>query len=86
MAFFGPEMYFFIENNNDKSITVQSRDVSIGGFMMDPYFSSEIAPGKMIVDDMGFSSNDLEDNGIETLDTVELYFHVYETDSWGHNV
>jgi hypothetical protein len=36
-SFWGSDIYLYIENNTDKDITVQARDVSVDGFMIDPH-------------------------------------------------
>jgi hypothetical protein len=35
----------FLENHTGRDITVQLRDVSVNGFMIDPYFSCDMADG-----------------------------------------
>ena len=54
------------------------------GFMIDTVFSSDIASGKMIVDDIVLYKSDLEKNDIKFSDIaeVELSFHVFDADSW----
>lgn len=76
----GPEILIYIENNSDVGVTVQTRDVSINGFMVEPVFSSEITPGKKAVD--GISFLNLEENNIEEITDVELSFEVFNTETW----
>ena len=57
-------------------------DMSINGFMMSPFFSTTIYNGKKSIDDITIFSQDLEDNGIESIDQVELKFHIYNADSY----
>lgn len=78
----GPALYLYIENNSDKDITVQSRDTSIDGFMIEPIFSSDVISGKKAVDTMVIMSTDIEDNGIEAIEEIETSFHIFDTDSW----
>lgn len=81
-SIFGPGIIVYIENSNDKKITVQTRDVSINGFMVNPIFSSDITPGKHAVDAITFLTSELDENEISTIETVELSFHIFETDGW----
>lgn len=81
-SFFGPSMIIYMENTSDKNITVQARDVSINGFMVEPIFSSDVVAGKRAVDTMTFMSSELEENGITTMETAELSFHIFESDGW----
>lgn len=81
-SIFGPSIIVYIENNSDKNITVQTRDVSINGFMVDAIFSSDVVINKRAVDDITFMSSELEENEITSIENVELSFHIFDTDSW----
>ena len=76
-SIFGPEAVLYIENNTEQTITVQSRDTSVNGFMMDPAFSPEITPGNKIVSGMTFMSSDLEANNVTDFETIETSFHIF---------
>lgn len=81
-SFWGADVYVYIENNSEQDITVQTRDVSINGFMVDPIFSSDIVAGKKAFDTITFMESDLTDNDITDINTIELIFHIFNTDSW----
>lgn len=81
-SIFGPSIVVYIENNSDKDITVQARDVSINGFMVETIFSSDVLIGKHAVDAITFLSADLEENEITSIDEVELSFHIFEAAGW----
>lgn len=81
-SIFGPSVVVYIENTSDKNVTVQARDVSINGFMVNAMFSCEITAGKRAIDTITFMSNELEDNGITSIEDVELSFHVFDSDDW----
>lgn len=81
-SIFGPSIVVYIENDGDKDITVQVRDVSVNGFMTDSIFSCDIVPGKRAVDTITFSESDLEENGIDTIEDVELSFHIFDSNDW----
>ena len=38
--------------------------------------------GKKAIDDITVFSSDLEENGIESIEDVELKFHIYDADSY----
>lgn len=76
----GTEMKLLLENYSNKSVTVQTRETSVNGVMVDPIFSSDIAPGKKTNDSISFYS--LEDEGIDEIGTVELSFHIFDSDTW----
>ena len=79
---FGSSVVVYIENNSSKNVTVQTRDVSVNGFMVDAIFSQDVVIGKKAVTDITFMSTELEENEITTVEDVELSFHIFESDSW----
>ena len=80
-SFWGTAILLYIENNSGKNIGVSVDDLSINGFMLSPYFSTTVYNEKKSIDDITVFSSDLEDNGIETIEDVELKFHIYDSDN-----
>jgi len=80
-SFWGADVYVFIENNTEGDITVQGRDVSVNGFMIDPMFSSDVAAGKKAYDTITFLESDLEDNGITSVEEITLSLIVFSADT-----
>ena len=81
-SFWGSEVYIYAENNTGSNITIQGRDVSINGFMVDPIFSCDIAAGKKAYDTIAFLESDLTDNGITDITELEIKFHIFNSDTW----
>lgn len=81
-SFMGPSIVVYIENSGNKNVTIQARDVSINGFMVDAIFSSDVLVGKRAVDTITFLSSVLEENEIEEISDVELSFHIFDMDNW----
>lgn len=81
-SFWGPGVILYIENNSDQNVTVQVRDVSINGFMVSSSMSEDVIIGKKAMSAVQFFSSDLEDNAITYITDVELYFHIFESDSF----
>lgn len=81
-SFWGPGVILYIENNSDENITIQVRDVSVNGFMVDSSMSEDVVSGKKAISDVQFFSTDLEDNNITEITEVELYFHIFNEESW----
>lgn len=79
---FGPRYYLYIENNSDRGITVQARETSVNGFMVDPIFSADVLAGKKMVDDVTFMSSQLEENNITKINEIETSLHIFATDNW----
>jgi len=81
-SWFGPGLILFIENSRDKAFTVQARDVSVNGYMIDASLSEDVYPDKRSITALTFFSSDLEKNDIETFEEVEFSFHIFDTDEW----
>ncbi len=81
-SFWGPGVILYIENNSEKDVTVQVRDVSVNGFMVDSSMSTDVVAGKKAMSAVQFFSTDLEENAITDITDVELYFHIFDLESW----
>ena len=81
-SIFGPSLMLYIENNANLNITIQARDVSVNGFMIDSIMSEDISIGNKSITSLTFMNSDLEENGIENIEEIELSFHIYNYDSY----
>lgn len=78
----GPGMVVYIDNNSDRKITVQAKDLSINGFMMEAYGAFNVNPGKHAIGTISVTESNLTENNISKIEDVECYFHVYDYESW----
>ncbi|MBQ8280037.1 MAG: hypothetical protein IJZ23_09380 [Roseburia sp.] len=81
-SFWGTAILLYCENNSGKNVGISVEEMSINGFMMNPFYSTTVYDGKMSIDEITIFSSDLEENGIETIEEVELKFHIYDADSY----
>ena len=81
-SFWGAGVLLFIENNYGENVTVQCDNMSINGFMVTPYISSRVNDGCMILSNITIMSSDLEENGIETVEDIELIFKILNPDTY----
>lgn len=81
-SFWGTAILLYIENTSGTNVGISVDDMSINGFMMDPLFSTTVYDGKKDIADITILSTDLEDNGIESIDDVELKFHIYNASTF----
>lgn len=81
-SFWGTAILLYIENTSGTNVGISVDDLSINGFMMDPLFSTTVYDGKKDIADITILSTDLEDNGIESIDDVELKFHIYNASTF----
>ena len=82
-SWMGTELQVLIENDSDVPVTVQVRNVSVNGFMLnDAVFSPSVTPGNRANDSITFMSSGLESSGIDTFGVIELSFVVFHSESW----
>lgn len=81
-GFMGPEIKFLIENNTEKNLIVQDRNVSVNGYMVDTSMSAEVLSGKKSNDSLTISSVSIDDCGIEDIAYIDFSLHIFNDDSW----
>lgn len=81
-SFWGTAILLYIENTSGTNVGVRCDNMSINGFMMTPYFTCDVYDGKKAINDITIMSSELEANGIESIDEVELQFHIYNVDTY----
>ena len=78
----GPELRLGIENNTDKDLTIQTRSVSVNGYMIDTIMSMDVPSGRRHTDSLILVDTSLEQCGITTIGTIEISFHVFVIETW----
>ncbi len=78
----GTGIVLYLENKTDKNVVIQCDDMSINGYMVTPYFSSTVYAGKMAVDEITILQSDLDENGITSVDDVQLVFNISDADTY----
>ncbi len=78
-GFAGPEIKLLIENNTDKKITIQTRNFSINGIMIDDIFSADVSEGKKVNDSITIFKEDLELANITTIKDIEFDIEVSDS-------
>ena len=81
-SFWGTAILLYSENTSGKNVGISVEEMSINGFMMNPLFATTVYDGKMSLDEITIFSSELEENGIEEIEEVELKFHIYDNDSY----
>ena len=81
-SFWGAGILLYCENTTGKNIGINVDEMSVNGYMMSPLFSTTVYNGKMSIDDITLLSTDLEENGITSIDEVELKFHIYDAKTY----
>ena len=72
-----------LENKSEEKTYMFSVDsASINGVECDPFFATEVAPGKKANKDIEFRLGELEDNGVGEATDVKLVFRIHDSDDW----
>jgi hypothetical protein len=50
--------------------------------MLDPFFATEVSPGKKENTEITWLEEDLADNDIEKIEDIELSISVYDAEDW----
>lgn len=74
----GSAILLYVENKSGKNIGIDCDTMTVNGFVVTPIFESEVYNDKMAIAAIEIVSSDLEDNGIETIEEVEVQFEIYE--------
>lgn len=73
---------FLIENNTQQNVTVGVNALIVNGFMVTDLFAADVASGTKKNETMNLLSNELDAAGITTVGEIEIYFHIYDSDTW----
>lgn len=72
----------YLENKTDKPLMFTWDDVSVNGFMIDPLWASEVAPGMRSYAEISFMDSEFEDNGITDVEEIEFLLRISDADDW----
>lgn len=81
-ALWGYTMQAYILNKTDSAVTCAWDDVSVNGFMCDPYWATTIAGNSRSLVEISFSDSQLEELGIDTVEEIEFRVHLYDDAHW----
>ena len=75
-------LHCYIANRTDKNIMLFWEDVSVNGFMVNPYWSATVAAGKQAYSEIIFFRSDLDKQDIEVIRDIEFRLQVSDNDDW----
>jgi len=81
-SIWGEGIKVLLENTSQKDLGVNCKAVIVNDYMISDLFSSTIAAGKKANETIHLSSSGLEAAGITNIGKIELYFHVYDSDTY----
>ena len=78
-SIFGYTLKVFLENKTDKELMFTVDDVSVNGFMCDPFWATSVAGGKKSNSSIFWSESNFEENGIEEVEEITFTLRVYDS-------
>lgn len=72
----------FIENKTDVAMMISWDDVSVNGFMIDPFWAETVAPGMRSYAQISFSTSQFEENAITEVENIEFTMRAYDSNNW----
>ena len=81
-SIWGYTIQCYLENKTEKTIMFSWDDVSVNGFMIDPFWAKEVPSGKKCYSDISFSTSDFENNDISNVENIEFTVRAYDSEDW----
>ena len=78
----GDGVNVLVENNTDKNLSVGCDAVIVNNYMIVDLFSCSVAAGKKANDTIYLSSSALDAAGITNVGQIEIYFRVFDSDTY----
>ncbi len=78
----GYTLNVYLENKTDNAQMFSADDVSVNGFMCDPYWATSVAAGKKKYCTISWSDSKFEESNITEVETITMPVKVYNYDDW----
>lgn len=78
----GAELMVYMYNGTDCTVAIQTGEVSVNGYDMTSVMSCTLLPDRRAVDAVTFYRADMEEYGIDAIDSIELSFEIKDADTW----
>ena len=78
----GYSVCLFIDNKSNSSIMVTADEVSVNGYMVDPFYADSISAGNCGFSSISWFEDDLAENGITDIENIEFILRGYDENNW----
>jgi len=78
----GYTVNFYLVNKTDMNLMISVDDASVNGYMLDPFFATEVIAGKSEFTSMSWSDDDFAENSITDVEEIEFTIRAYDYDNW----
>lgn len=73
----------FLINKTDTEVMFSVDNVSVNGYMADPFYASSLSAGKCAFSSISWSDSIFEENNITKVEEIELTFKAYDASNFG---
>ncbi len=80
--YWGYGLNCYLENKGDKNLMFSWNNVSVNGFMIDPYWALFVTAGDRAFSTISFMESNLKENDISTVEEIEFELSIYDYDDW----
>lgn len=81
-GFWGYTVNLYLVNKTDRELMFAADDVSVNGFMADPFWARSVHGGKVSFTSMSWSDSTFENNGITAVEEIEMTLRVSDYSNW----
>ena len=81
-SIWGPTVNLFLVNKTETEAMFSVDNASVNGFMVDPFYADSVSGGKCCFSTMSWSDSSLEENGIESIETIEFTLRAHNNEDW----
>lgn len=78
----GYTVNLYLVNKTDTHVMFTVDEESVNGYMLNPFWSTSVLPGKCKFSSMSWSDSLLEENGITDIEEIEFIFKAYDKDRY----
>ena len=78
----GLQVHVLCENNSDNTLLFTWNNTAVCGYMYEPYWAEEVAPGKKVNSTIDFDTYELEQMGINSVDDITFTLSVIDTENF----
>ena len=72
----------YIANKSGKNLMISWDEVSVNGFMVNPFWALSVAAGKQAYTEIIFFRSDFDKQDIEVVQDIEFRLQAYDNDDW----
>lgn len=78
----GYTLKVFMENKTDLDLMFTVENVSINGYMCDPFWATSVSAGKKANQSISWLESTLKENGIEAVEEITFTLRAYDNNDW----